>query len=188
MKDAVADHDRRLQALRLMRAALDVTAAARDAWVATQCGDDVALKHEVEQLLAADAVASGVLDQPLAAHVAGIEAGQDSRIGRRMGPYLLTDLIGRGGMGAVFRGEREEGGFRQSVAIKLLRTGDHEDPNAARRFERERQILVGLQHRNIARLLDGGVADDGQPWYAMELVEGEPLLAHVARTGASLPQ
>lgn len=183
-----ADQGRQLQALRLMRAALDVTAGDRDAWVAAQCGDNETLKRDVAQLLAADADAAGVLDQSLAAHVARRDPAPDGRIGRRMGPYLLTHLIGRGGMGTVFRGEREEGGFKQSVAIKLLRVGDHDDPNASRRFERERQILVGLQHPNIARLIDGGVAEDGQPWYAMELVEGEALLAHVARIGASLAQ
>lgn len=183
-----ADAERRIDALRLMRAALDVTGPERVTWLDEHCGDDAALRAEVDRLLAADAAESGVLDQPLGDHVARGTVGVDPRIGRRIGPYVLVEAIGRGGMGVVYRGEREQGGFTQSVAIKLLRAGAHDDVLAAQRFARERQILVRLQHPHIARLLDGGIADDGQPWYAMEYVHGEALLDWATRTQASLHQ
>jgi len=183
-----ADAERRIDALRLMRAALDVTGPERATWLDAHCGDDAALRAEVDRLLAADAAESGVLDQPLGDHVARGTVGVDPRIGRRIGPYVLVEAIGRGGMGVVYRGERDQGGFTQSVAIKLLRAGAHDDVLAAQRFARERQILVRLQHPHIARLLDGGIDDDGQPWYAMEYVQGEALLDWATRTQAPLRQ
>lgn len=186
MSDTAAEA--RVRALRLMRAAFDITDAERKAWLDEHCGDDAALRAEIDRLLAADAEASGVLDQSLGEHVARGAIGADPRIGRRFGPYVLTGLLGRGGMGVVYRGEREQGGFTQSVAIKLLRAAAHDDLLAAQRFARERQILVRLQHPNIARLLDGGIDGDGQPWYAMEYVQGEALLDWATRTQASLPQ
>ena len=186
MSDTEAE--RRVRALRLMRAALDITGPARAEWLDAQCAEDAVLRAEVEQLLAADAAESGVLDQSLGEHVARGAIGADPRIGRKLGPYVLTELLGRGGMGVVYRGERDQGGFTQSVAIKLLRAGAHDDVLAAQRFARERQILVRLQHPHIARLLDGGIDDDGQPWYAMEYVQGEALLDWATRTQASLRQ
>ncbi|MFK7915312.1 MAG: protein kinase [Pseudomonadales bacterium] len=96
-----------------------------------------------------------------------------------IGPYRLEAEIGRGGMGIVYRAQRDDGQFDQQVAIKLL-------PNAAptadelRRFERERQILANLNHSGIARLYDGGVADDGRLYLVMELIEGDTLTQHLA--------
>ena len=182
-----ADAERRIRALRLMRAALDITGSERAAWLDEHCSD-AELRADVDRLLAADAVASGVLDQSLGDHVARGAVGADPRIGRRLGPYVLTELLGRGGMGVVYRGERAQGGFAQAVAIKLLRAGAHDETLAAQRFARERQILVRLQHPHIARLLDGGIDDDGQPWYAMEYVQGEALLDWATRTQAPLRQ
>ena len=77
-------------------------------------------------------------------------------------------------MGVVYLAERVEGGFEQRAAIKLVKRGMDSDA-ILRRFLRERQILAGLEHPNVARLLDGGVTDDGQPYFAMEYVEGKPL-------------
>lgn len=183
-----ADAERRIHALRLMRAALDITDAARGAWLDEQCADDAALRAEVGQLLAADAADVGMLDEPLNDQIARGAIGADSRIGRRLGPYVLTELLGRGGMGVVYRGERTQGGFVQVVAVKLLRSGAHDESLAAQRFARERQILVRLQHPRIARLIDGGIDDNGQPWYAMEYVQGEALIDWATRTQASLRQ
>ena len=165
---------RRARALRLMREALDISAPDRDAWLRRICGNDHALRDEALRLLAVDNEAQGPLDRPLADHLAEDSPVVDPRLGRRVGPYLLRELLGQGGMGSVYRAERDDGGFTQTVALKLLR-GSGDDAQARRRFARERQILVRLQHPNIARFLDGGVSDDGAPWYAMELVEGEPI-------------
>ncbi len=177
------------QALRLMREALEQPDAQRAGWVAQQCGADAALHQQVLRLLEADQETDGLLDRPLmVAFAQGVEDEADPRIGQRIGPFVLRETIGRGGMGQVYRAQREAEDFAQTVALKLLRAGTGEDAIARRRLARERQILVRLQHPNIARFLDGGITNDGQPWYAMELIEGgETLIAHVERTEADLP-
>ncbi len=103
----------------------------------------------------------------------------------RVGAYRLAGLIGEGGMGTVYRAERIEGGFAQSVAIKLIRGGLFSRP-AAERFARERAILARLSHPHISRLYDGGVTEDGQSYIVMELVEGRPITAHAAALGLDL--
>jgi predicted Ser/Thr protein kinase len=92
----------------------------------------------------------------------------------RVGPYEIDRLLGRGGMGIVYLAHRADGQFEQQVAIKLIHvlfTGDE----FCERFRRERQILAGLQHPYIARLLDGGVTDDGRLYLVMEYVDGVPI-------------
>jgi serine/threonine-protein kinase len=90
-----------------------------------------------------------------------------------IGPYRLESEIGRGGMGVVYRARRIDGAFEQTVALKRMHHGLGRE---SARLARERGILARLQHPHIARLLDGGVDDGGQPWMAMELIEGRPLL------------
>ncbi len=92
----------------------------------------------------------------------------------RVARYALTERIGRGGMGTVYRGRREDGAFEHEVAVKILRRGLDTD-DVLRRFQAERQILAELEHPNIARLLDGGSTDDGRPYLVMEYVDGEPI-------------
>src|SRR5450432_4901318 len=94
--------------------------------------------------------------------------------GERFGPYRLGPLLGRGGMGAVFRAERVDGELHQTVAIKIVEHG-WLAPRAVERFRVERQILASLVHPNIARLLDGGTRDDGLPYLVMEFVDGVRL-------------
>ena len=105
--------------------------------------------------------------------------------GRRVGPWRIVREIGRGGMGVVFLAERADGQFEQRAALKLIRTDD-DSVALRRRFLRERQILARLDHANIARLLDGGIAEDGRPYFAMEYVDGQPLLDYVAERDSSL--
>jgi serine/threonine-protein kinase len=92
----------------------------------------------------------------------------------RLGPWRLIEEIGRGGMAVVYLANRDDGHFDQQAAVKLVKRGLDTD-EVLRRFTQERQILASLAHANIARLLDGGVAPDGRPWFAMERVEGEPI-------------
>jgi serine/threonine protein kinase/Tfp pilus assembly protein PilF len=102
------------------------------------------------------------------------ERRASTRLMETVGAYRIVGLLGRGGMGDVYRGERASGDFSQDVAIKVLRDG----ANAARierRFLQERRILARLEHPNIARLVDGGLAEDGRPYYAMEYVDGKPI-------------
>ncbi|MEJ2678757.1 MAG: tetratricopeptide repeat protein, partial [Gemmatimonadota bacterium] len=92
----------------------------------------------------------------------------------RVGPYSVVRLIARGGMGAVYLAERAEEHFRYTVALKLLRR-DLQSEELRRRFLSERQVLARISHPNIARLLDGGLTDSGQPYFVMEYVEGMPI-------------
>lgn len=137
---------------------------------------------EVERLLLADEVADGPLER-LRGDVA---AAAERRLltaalppPERLGPWRLTSKLGEGGMGEVWLGLREEGGFEQQAAIKIVRAG-MASASVLARFRVERQVLARLNHPAIARLLDGGVAPDGRPWFAMELVAGEPITAHAA--------
>ncbi|MBS0555809.1 MAG: protein kinase [Proteobacteria bacterium] len=95
----------------------------------------------------------------------------------RVGPWRLVEKIGDGGMGVVWMAERADGQFEQRAALKLIKRGMDSDAVLAR-FLRERQILARLQHPNIAHLLDGGIAADGRPYFAMEYVDGLPLIQY----------
>ena len=112
-------------------------------------------------------------------------SGIDAREGERIGAYRLAQLLGRGGMGAVYAAVRVDGDFEQRVALKLLR-GDRTAPRALERFRRERAILARLQHPHIAILLDGGITERGETWFAMELVDGVPLIDHAQQRRLSL--
>ena len=96
------------------------------------------------------------------------------RIGSRLGPYRLIELIGRGGMGEVYQAERADDHYQSRVAIKLVRV-DHDASRVAWRFRSERQILAQLEHPNIARLIDGGATEEGVPYLVMELISGQPI-------------
>lgn len=149
--------------------ALDQPTGDRDAWVRRACGDDTALRDEVLAFLDA--------------HREGGPVGEWAATTRmsahpeRVGAYRVIRLIGEGGMGAVYLAEREGEGFRQRVALKLLRAA-WGDPRQAERMARERAILARLEHPGIARLVDGGVSETGQSWLAMEYVEGTGLLRY----------
>lgn len=186
MTTPTSDTDRLARALQLLGECLERPAAERDAWLASQCGEDLVLKAEVTRLLMADNALDGPLDRPLLEQIQTNAIGPDPRIGVQVGPFVLRALLGRGGMGAVYRAERNDGAFDQVVALKLLGSSFGDDPLAMRRFAQERQFLVRLQHPNIARFLDGGVFGATQPWYAMELVDGESLTHHVTRLNLPL--
>ena len=94
--------------------------------------------------------------------------------GALIGPYRLVRELGQGGMGVVYLAERADGQFEQRVALKLIKRGMDSD-EILRRFLAERQVLARLSHPHIARLLDGGVTAEGQPYFAMEYVDGVPL-------------
>lgn len=92
----------------------------------------------------------------------------------RAGPYELLEELGRGGMGVVYLAQRADGQFEKRVAVKLLHADEHSEEILSR-FELEQQVLAGLEHPGIARLIDGGLTDEGNPFLVMELVEGIPI-------------
>jgi len=106
--------------------------------------------------------------------------------GRQFGAWTLIEEIGRGGMGAVWRAERHHGDFRQQGALKLIRSG-WDSLDLRRRFRSERRILAGLQHPNIAAMLDGGETEGGQPWLVMEYVRGQGLLDYCESARLDVP-
>jgi len=156
---------------------VSLQAAERQAHLERACASDPELRREVESLLQADDQAgSRFLNDPavqLTPEAATAEP-VPTRLGRKIGAYTILKEIGHGGMGEVYRAVRTDGEFKQEVAIKLVR-GGYDSASILDRFRNERQILAGLDHPNIARLLDGGTADDGSPYLVMELVEGEPI-------------
>ncbi len=97
----------------------------------------------------------------------------DSMVGRRVGVWKMVRMIGRGGMGEVYLADRADGTFNQRGAVKIVRAEMLE--SSTERFKRERQTLARLDHPNIARLVDGGLSDEGWPYLAMEYVEGVPI-------------
>src|SRR5579864_2945129 len=141
---------------------------------------DEEIRQEVEALLAFDSGANSFLD--LNVRVAASRAlPQLEGKGWRAGPYRLLDVIGRGGMGAVYLAERADGEVTQRLAVKLLPPGAGDQQRE--RFLQERQILASLAHPNIARLLDAGHRDDGQPYLVMEYVDGQTIDAYAAGLG-----
>jgi tetratricopeptide (TPR) repeat protein/tRNA A-37 threonylcarbamoyl transferase component Bud32 len=170
---------------RELDALFELSGPARAARLAALRAEDAPFADEVERILAADAE-SGVLDAGIARAAPTVMsrlavAGSDGRAlaaeaGRRIDHYRLVERVGSGGMGEVWRGERIDD-FEQQVAIKLIRPL-LDSPQLRERFARERRILARLDHPNIARLLDGGVTDEGIPWYAMEFVRGKDLVRH----------
>ena len=178
----------------LFDGALEIDAADRAAWLIRQTDDSV-LRARVQALLDAQRTPSHLLDQPFAEKLSGILSTPaydlsthaitaSSMIGQRIGAYVITRLIGQGGMASVFEAQRSDGSYSQSVAIKLLRRTLHTELEL-RLFQREQQALAALEHPNIARLLDGGITDSGAPYLVMERVHGTDLLRFVQ--GRNLP-
>jgi serine/threonine protein kinase len=142
---------------------------------------DATTRREVEALLAFDLHASTSLERDIG-HVAQRALARFEPKDLQCGPYRLGDLLGRGGMGTVYLAERVDGEVAQRVAVKLLRPGA-DDPLLRQRFLAERQILASLSHPNIARLLDAGHREDGQPYLVMEYVEGKAIDVYTTGLG-----
>lgn len=170
----------------LFLAALDIAPAERDAWLDATTNDP-AMRAAVRTLLSAhDANETGEAFLETPAISLHDETLNDlPRSLRQIGAYSLLREIGRGGMGAVYLASRTDGAFTRDVAIKLVKRGMDTDAIVAR-FKHERQILAGLEHPNIARLIDGGTTSDGRPYFVMEYVPGVPVREFVDSTRVSL--
>jgi serine/threonine-protein kinase len=182
----------------LLDAALDRAPDERASFLQDAC-DDPDLRSEVEALLdEMDAAeSSGFMATPVGAHAEELarealdladEAFALDMQGQEIGPYRIERELGRGGMGAVYLAERADGEFDQQVALKLMRSDRVDRSDLIARLRRERQILASLQHEHIARLLDGGVDEDGRPYLAMEYVEGETIERYCDRKGLEVEE
>lgn len=155
----------------LFHSVADLTAEARAQYFAEHQVDQET-RQEVEALLTFDSGASSFLQRDISI-AASWALPQIDPSGWRCGPYRLLRVIGRGGMGAVYLAERADGEVTQQVAVKLLPPGA--GATQRERFLQERQILASLTHPNIARMLGAGHVENGQPFLAMEFVEGQPI-------------
>ena len=144
---------------------------ARQQFLDQTCAGQADIRHAVERLLDAHGRVPDWLDRPVLGAAPAPFAKLD---GRRIGGYTLVRELGHGGMGCVYLADRTDGTFHKQVAIKLVLPSSA-GPLMLARFQQEREILASLDHQNIARLLDGGVTEEGWPWFAMELVEGQPI-------------
>ncbi|HEX7707109.1 MAG TPA: protein kinase [Thermoanaerobaculia bacterium] len=153
---------------------VDLPADERASALDSQCGDDHELRREVESLLASDGGSTFIVDLVSGGARALGDDIERRMVGRRVGAWRVTGILGRGGMGAVYEVSRDDGAFNQRAALKLIRA-DVDSGIGRRRFREERQILAQLNHPNIAKLLDGGESEDGAPYLVMEAVDGMPI-------------
>jgi tetratricopeptide (TPR) repeat protein len=150
--------------------------------------EDPVVVEEVASLLRAAEASREFLSHPVqAAFLAACAEvpADEPPCGSLIGDWRVIRVVGRGGMGVVCEAERAKGDFEQRVAIKLLQRGA---AGPAQRFDVERRILARLEHPRIARLLDGGVTEDGRPFMVMEFVEGVPITTFCAERGSSLAE
>jgi eukaryotic-like serine/threonine-protein kinase len=163
---------------------LDLPARDRRAAISDITAGDPALARALSALLDQIGAPDTRLDKPAIGLIApaeplplGLSAGQT------VGAYRVIALIGRGGMGEVYRAERADGQFEQQVALKVIR---REAIDHVSRFQFERQILARFDHPFITHIYDGGVLADGQPYMVMELVAGQPITAWCAERSTDL--
>ena len=161
---------------------------SRQAVLDSTCGSDHELRQSVESLLQHHDDPSGLLDQH-----AALPALVDDLIAtfhrsaaeppKKIGRYTIIRRLGEGGMGAVFLAEQDRP--RRTVALKVMRFGLG-SPDIVRRFEFEQEVLARLQHPGIAQIFEAAADDQGQPFFVMEYVEGEPLTAYARNKGLSI--
>jgi serine/threonine-protein kinase len=161
---------------KIFEEALERPPGERRSFLAEACGDDADLRKEVESLLDADSRAGDFMERPVVEHGFDFPVGGQphDRTKELVGSYRLLRRIGEGGMSEVYLAVRDDDEYEKRVALKIIREGlDSED--MLRRFRTERQILAGLDHPNVAKLLDGGSTKDGLPYFVMDFIEGVPI-------------
>ncbi|MFN7938361.1 MAG: serine/threonine-protein kinase [Bryobacteraceae bacterium] len=155
----------------VFQAAAELTPSERAGYLDAACAGDAEMRREVESLLEYD---RAEIDIANAVGEASAAWSNQERHPERLGVYRITGVIGRGGMGIVYSAVRDDDAFHKKVAVKLVKRGMDTELVLAR-FRSERNILARLDHPNIARMLDGGSAEDGRPYFVMEFVEGVPI-------------
>ena len=169
MTSTSSPHPRWEDIKRLFDEVAELDAPAREARLAS--GADPELADEVRSLVDWHDGSTGFLESPPARVT---DLLRDAVIGQSLGPWHIVSVIGQGGMGVVYRAERADAAFTRQAAVKVI--GPNADAaSVVERFQRERQTLADLDHRNIARLLDGGTTPGGHPYFVMEFVDGQPI-------------
>jgi serine/threonine-protein kinase len=173
----------------------EVLELPREDWfeyVEKQCEASQEVKSEVTKLLQSIADSEGWLEDANTykknlTDSTFEESAPSSLVGTKVGAYRISEVIARGGMGTVYRGERADGEFEHTVAIKVIRMG-MDTPENIRLFNRERNILAGLNHPGIAKLFDGGVIENGIPYLIMEYVDGTPIDQYCNKNDLSITE
>lgn len=171
---------------KIVESAMRLDPGLRDAFLEQACAGDDGLRREVESLLAYEGRVEGFMSAPVLEMLGGVHAEpRPPRFeeGMPVGPYRMGALIGRGGMGEVYRAKDPR--LDRDVALKFLPPPYTDAPDALERFRREARAVSALNHPHICTLYDVG-EHDGQPFLVMELVEGESLKQRLAR-GALTP-
>ncbi len=167
------------RAKELLHAALEMDAARRPGFLDEACGADTALRRDVESLVVAYDGDPAFIESPLVdTRALALAHDQMAMAGRHIGPYIVVRALGSGGMGTVYLAERADAQYVGRVAVKVIRLpGGAPDRRTEmlRRVRRERQALAGLDHPNIARLIDAGGTPEGDPYLILEYVEGIPI-------------
>lgn len=167
--------ERERRALELLEEALTWPREERASRLQRAAANDPQLLTNVQELLAA----SDVVPQSLPTEMPLSPVPDDPPPPERLGPYRVCELLGSGGMGRVFRAERADGLFEQTLAIKLMRR-TRLPTQVAAQFSREVRILARLRHPHIAQLFDAGVSAEGLSYFAMELIDGRAIHEHAA--------
>lgn len=172
----------------LFEATLEKPANERREFLRSSCGEDLHLYDTVFRLLEADSEAESSIGESAADFASTLleETAREDDLapGTTVGPYLVENEIGRGGMGVVYRARRDDGAYEKNVALKVVKRGMDTD-EVLRHFRFERKVLAALDHPGIARLLDAGATADGRPYLVMELAHGEPITDFVTRHNLS---
>src|ERR1700733_7441937 len=154
---------------------IDAAPTERATRLAASCGADIDLKRSVESLLASDQRTEDPLKNAISEAAESLLTDhQDRLVGTRVGHYRIVSVLGQGGMSTVYRGERDDAQYQQTVAIKVLHHAALH-PRLRNRLHSERHILATLTHASIARLIDSGDLEDGTPYLVMEHVDGESI-------------
>ena len=181
---ATPEHWERVKALFIEAVALE--GAARAHYLAQLAESDPSISGEIASLLAAHEAPNALLDRAAVSFLPALDLATGDRwSGRRLGAYVITGLVGRGGMGEVYSARRADAEYEQQVAIKVVRAG-YDTAYMLDRFRTERQILANLDHPNIARLLDGGTTSENLPYVVMEFVDGQPIDVYCDHRGLPL--
>ena len=173
------------QVKEILASALEQNPAERSGFVRQACGENDALRAEVESLLQDHDFADTLLENSPVTPGALSWRAQEM-IGKRIGAYRIIGKCGQGGMAVVYLGERDDQHYRKRVAIKMV---SHASGNETilQRFRNERQTLAALDHPNIVKLLDGGSTEDGLPYLVMDFVDGVPINQYCDSHQLSIP-
>ncbi len=164
---------------RLLNLSAELPPEQQAAFLARECPDPL-VREEVAALLRYADEAESFFDNAIQGVAVALQAKDEPSTGDVIGCYRVVSLIGRGGMGTVYKAERADGEIRQTVAVKLLSAGVNR-PEWRERFLKERQLLATLNHPSVVHVIDAGHMEDGRPFLVMEYVEGAPIDRYAAR-------